>query len=180
MQSPFQSLREPDKRFRQPILIGIALFILYALWRLQHWPGQGILLYTSLGLILVFYPLRFWFKPVKKVEDYIKLLLVISFVVSRYLQLMHLPGAFTASIVFAMSFVLWFINDLFQIRWSRIKNWPLFLGYLLSAAAITTGAVLKLIGLNSADAFLVAGFILLFLLFTFALFNGNLDKKSGD
>lgn len=67
-------------KFGRVVMLAIGIMILGVLFRLMHWPYASVLTLAGSIIILVFYPLRYFYKPKKEIVDHLKLLLMIALV----------------------------------------------------------------------------------------------------
>lgn len=100
------------KKLTLPLRFALIILIYGALFKIMHWPyAQTLMLFGSL-FILILYTIRFVLKTEKAQLDYVKLALVVVWVIGYVLQVLHIlnvPYIFNA-ILLAL-FGWWFIEE---------------------------------------------------------------------
>lgn len=154
--------------------LSIPFIILGALFKLMHWPFSGTLITIGFGMIVILYPIRFYLKPQKRLIDYVKLILLISYPINAYLRLFHLPTPYLLPIISFGAFILWIALELFDLYSNRkqIDSLKIFPFGILSVINLFLfmGAFYKLMHYPYANAILITGFVFLttyFLIDTF-------------
>jgi hypothetical protein len=153
---------------------GTIMFGFAALFKIQHWPGAGVLM--TLGALI----LAFVFLPTaigvlwKETHNRKRLFLFISgffagmfFILGTLFKIQHWPGAGYILILGALSGILFFIPALLINRLNDHENKTKRLVYILGAAGfvlIITGMLFKIQHWPLATLFMVAGLLLLCIL----------------
>ena len=66
---------------RNLLNISISLLLIGILFKIQHYAYAGELIFTGYGAIFILYPIRFYHKQPKVLLDYLKVGLVLSFII---------------------------------------------------------------------------------------------------
>lgn len=151
------------------IRLSFAIIIIGILFKIMHWPYSQALLTLGVGIIVILYPVRFYFKKEKKLIDYIKLLLLIIFPLVWYLRLFHLPFPYFFSPISAILFISWIVLELYQIyKGENTKNsfsvFPFDIQTLI-IGIILLGAFFNLWHYPQANYVLIVGVLFLFAYF---------------
>ena len=102
-----------DKKILTPFFkILISILIIGILFKVQHWPFANGLLLIAYSLIGLLYPIRFFYKKRKRLIDYIKLILIMSWSLDGVFFTLHLPYRNWVEILVGASFLLWVILEL--------------------------------------------------------------------
>ena len=112
---------KPSKILAIPLKLLIAVFLIGALFKLQHYPGADVLLSIGLLGIAALYPVRFARKSSKRVKDYIKVLFVVVFAVWNWINLMHIP--FPVYFRTGLNIILWALLLSEGFDFFYFKNW---------------------------------------------------------
>lgn len=117
--------------------IGIALIILGlgTLFRTMHWPYGKVLYLGSIIAVGTFYIFRFIFKNEQNAKDYVKLLLVLSWVFTCLIIPSRLIDPFYSRTIFQLLGLTWFILEIIdrtkpERKPQRTHN-VIFIGILL-------------------------------------------------
>ena len=95
-----------------PLRLGVILVIVGALFKIMHWPGSNILMLVGFISIGVLYSIRFLKKDPKLRLDYVKLILVLLWLVNYTITVFHLYKIpFLLEICVAILFCWWFIEE---------------------------------------------------------------------
>jgi hypothetical protein len=140
----------------------------------MHWPFANVIMIMGLGGIVFFYPFRFFFKEEKRIIDYVKLILLISFPINAYLRLLYLPTPYLLPLISFGAFILWIALELFDLYNNRkqtgsIKIFPFGILSVI-VLFLFMGAFYNLMHFPYANAILITGFVFLttyFLIDTF-------------
>jgi hypothetical protein len=106
-------LKELDKKILTlPLRLALILLIIGALFKIMHWPYSSILMFIAGVSLTVLYTIRFLNKKTKSRLDYIKLALVLLWLISYFLKVFHLfKHRYILDIGVAILFIYWFLND---------------------------------------------------------------------
>ncbi|MCD6065704.1 MAG: hypothetical protein K0S33_530 [Bacteroidetes bacterium] len=159
-----------------PIRIAIALLLIGALFKIQHWLYGDLLMVTAFVAIAILYVFRFSWKNTKKPVDHVKLVFVVCWSFNGVFTIMHFPGKLVFQIITLISFLAilfmgginYFGNkdeegsdDEKQDRMQNLSRW--IKG--LATALILIGAVFKIMHWPYALYFLFAGMTVLVIWF---------------
>lgn len=105
-------IRSRRKALTLPIRITLVLIVIGFLFKIQHWSfASELIIFSSISLMAL-YVIRFFFKKVKALLDYIKLFIVILWVSINVINILHL---FNVHYIFNFTLLgllcLWFINE---------------------------------------------------------------------
>jgi hypothetical protein len=154
----------PKKILTFPLRVLVGIFILGMLVKIMHWAGGNILIITGLSAIAALYPFRFYKKENKRIKDYIKLILVLSWAFSVITGTLHLPYDNMMKIIPAITFWIWlgaeaydfFILEKKEHAFSNYSVWS-----VIATAFILTGILLKILHWPFANILLILGFVCL-------------------
>ncbi len=144
-----------------PLKLLIAIILVGVLFKLQHYPGAGIILTVGLLGFPATYSFRFAWKGKKRLKDFVKLILVVSLTFGSYFKLMHYPFADYLLTVREFALLAWLILegiDYFYFNhWEypglKISGFP-----ILAASFIVAGLLFKIQQDQYASMLLIAGF----------------------
>jgi len=151
------------------IILGLAVFVSFIgmTLRILHWEFEFLngnsLLGIGMGLILVFYPIRFYLKKSKSYLDISKLLLVLFFVLNFLFTIYHLQYrniiAFIGQLAF-LNFIVAYIVHVFKREKGSSKTQILSsLLYGVAVVGVLLGATLKIFQWKSGTPILIIGLI---------------------
>ncbi len=90
----------------------ISILLIGALFKIQHWPYDSVLLILGTAGILFFYSILFLLKKEKKRLDYVKEALVVLWCLNYGYQALHLYNlSIVFNIILLILFGWWFINE---------------------------------------------------------------------
>ena len=108
------------------ILIGISLFIIGTLFRIQHWVGTSVIILISFLIISVTYIFRFIAKKPKSIVDFIKVIWITLALLSYYFRLRHWYFAdllmYISISTFWVGLLIWLYNDYKSKRIEELSN----------------------------------------------------------
>jgi hypothetical protein len=87
------------------ILIGFAIILIGVLFRIQHWPYGGLLIFMGLSAVLFAYFVRFLNKNNKGFIDFIKVLWIGTAFIGSYFKINHWPNG--DLIIYSSSGIFW-------------------------------------------------------------------------
>jgi len=152
-----------DKKLRKPLRLLISLLIIGMLFKIIHWPYSSILIISAFSGIAVLYPIRFKNKTNKALLDYIKLVLVISWVLNSLFTLYHLPYGLLFKIITPIAFISWFaMEGLYYFSANGLKPIPLkYYGiYVITGLLLLLGLAFKIMHWPYSTLLLILGFSL--------------------
>ncbi|MFT5618797.1 MAG: hypothetical protein ACI85I_002032 [Arenicella sp.] len=120
-------------------------------------------------IILVLYPIRFYKKTEKQLDDYLKLMLVVFYLLFSFSNLYHLPQETILSYLTIGTFCVWLIIGLFNsLRMKKDDEKSLFMALptqlgSLSIAVFGIGIFIRIGYYPYGDWVLLAGTVLLIL-----------------
>ncbi|WP_323787469.1 GldL-related protein [Psychroserpens sp.] len=95
-----------------PLRFALITLIFGALFKIMHWPYSNLLMSIGSCAILILYTIRFIYKKEKVRIDYIKLGLVVLWVISYVNQALHLFNlSYYFEIVLMILFIWWLIEE---------------------------------------------------------------------
>ncbi|NHN24312.1 hypothetical protein FIA58_001380 [Flavobacterium jejuense] len=97
------------------IRLSFPIIIIGILFKIMHWPYSRILMTIGFGLIVLLYPIRYYFKKNKRLIDHVKLVLVICLPIHYYVNVFHSPSFFLLPIISFGAFIFWLILELYDI-----------------------------------------------------------------
>jgi hypothetical protein len=99
--------------FFKIIIIGIAVFIIGVLFKIQHWVGSSIIILSSLVIIFLTYLVRFLSKSNKLLVDYVKVIWLLFAFSAYYFRIMH--WHFADFLLYSSYTILWLglLNDIY-------------------------------------------------------------------
>ncbi|MEX0272786.1 MAG: hypothetical protein AB3N16_00230 [Flavobacteriaceae bacterium] len=137
-------------------------------FRIAHWPNASLIMLIGYFLLAIFYGLRFYGKPEKRMVDYLKMTLVVFWTSYGILRILDFPYTTFFQVTTVLAFIAWFImegaayffkrggdkkGEFTQIIWNII----LVVGVL----ALIGGLLLKLLQSPYAIAVIVLGIVLI-------------------
>ncbi len=144
----------------------------------MHWPLPGMILFTGVIGIIIFYGLQFFQKQQKTLLGYSKLALLISFLIYYLLQVLHLPYSYFFRIltqIALLAVVLVFIRDVLfmkpsnskesanELQKSSLQKRLSYVLYEIAAVGIIVGAQFKILhwefGFITGQILLIIGFV---------------------
>ena len=100
----------------QPILLFGVVTIAGVVFKIMHWPLGLPMLLSGLSIVTVLYSVRYVFKQNKTILDLLKLLWILSLLISVILKLEHWPYGEVAitvqSVLFIAVFVSFYLQDI--------------------------------------------------------------------
>jgi len=157
------------KSFSIPIRISIALLIIGMLFKILSWPLDQEIMIVSFVVLAICYSLRFYQKVKKKSLDYIKVILVLSWVLNGLFSILHIPYNFMFQVIAFIAFLTWFIIEgthyfIKDEETERSKEafqgkiiWNIVM--ILGTLGIVLGALFKFLNWEYAIPVLVSGCI---------------------
>lgn len=157
------------------IRLSFPIIIIGVLFKIMHWSYSQALMTIGLGMIVLLYPIRFYFKKNKRLIDYVKLAVAICLPINYYLTVFHLPSFFLLPIVSLCIFIFWLILEVVD-KYSRtptkdFKVIPFGIASTLMLLVLA-GAFFKLWHYPYGNLILIIGFSFLaiyFLIDTFKI-----------
>jgi len=86
--------------------LSISIAILGILFKLMHWPYGWVLLVAGIVGLAIFYSVHFYTKSPKRLFDYTKLILLISFLIHYAIRVFHLQYGYIFRLVFQATLIL--------------------------------------------------------------------------
>lgn len=139
------------KKLTIPLRLALIVLIYGALFKVMHWPyAQTLMLYGSL-FILILYTIRFLLKTEKVQLDYIKLVLVLVWMIGYFIKVFHIFNMpYVFEIFFLALFAWWFIEEgisYFTRRKLKDNRWLKYLYYsfsIITIALLVFGVLFKI------------------------------------
>ena len=150
------------------IRLSFPIIIIGILFKIMHWSYSQALMTIGLGLIVLLYPIRYYFKKNKGLIDHVKLVLGICLPINYYISVFHLPSFFLLPILSFGAFIFWLILELYGMYLNNNnKSLKVFPFGILSVNIffVLLGIFFKLWHYPNANLILILGFILLFAYF---------------
>jgi len=134
-----------------PLRVAVVILIIGALFKVMHWPYSQKLMFIGGIAIGVLYVLRFLYKKSKQRLDYIKLAIVLLWVLSYLVKAFHLYNIpYIIEICILVLFIWWLIEDgfnYFKRRKFKKRGLVKIVYYLLfgfASAGIIFGSLFKI------------------------------------
>ena len=150
------------------IRLSLSIVIIGILFKIMHWSYSQALMTIGLGLIVLLYPIRYYFKKNKRLIDHVKLVLGICLPIHYYVNVFHLPSFFLLTILSFGAFIFWLILELYEMYQNNTnKSLKVFPFGILSINIffVLFGIFFKLWHYPNANLILILGFVLLFAYF---------------
>ncbi len=115
MDNPIEPKLSSSRILTIPLRISLGLLLVAFVFKLMHWQGGNHLFISSLVLLFVLYPIRFFAKKPKRLSDHLKLYVVLTWVVSTCLITQHMPYGMETRLIFAAFMLLWILVEAYEI-----------------------------------------------------------------
>lgn len=178
------SYSRPIHKFSKVLKFSIGIVILGSLFKILHWPYGNIFILSGFSAIMLFYFLRFLYKPDKNLSNISKLLIVVFFCSHKLFTIFHLPYKEYLLYAALVALIGHYIADGFRIftfdnysnsdiapKYSKAFH-PIFLGVAI------LGALFKIMHWPYAGVLLTLGLSLLAIWFIKDMFLPNKKKSN--
>ena len=114
----------PLKILTIPLRLSLIILILGALFKVIHWPYSQLLMGVGGVLIMVLYTIRFLYKKQKLRLDYVKLVLILLWIISYVFKAFHfISFPYIFDIIVLVLFIWWLAEEGFSFFINRkLKN----------------------------------------------------------
>ncbi|MDE3740264.1 hypothetical protein [Maribacter polysaccharolyticus] len=171
------------KAMTKPLWILMGAMAIGFLMKILGWRlANDVMLVSFIGIGML-YSYRFWKKPLKKFNDYNKLVFILFWSINGVLNIFNVPHNLLIHAIIAISFVLWFVFEGTSYFFRRKKNaknrhfqflWNILM--VIGTLAIIAGSLLLILKWEYAKSLLVIGIAIL----CFYIFKDSftLDQRS--
>ncbi|MRX64858.1 hypothetical protein [Maribacter luteus] len=156
------------KVLTKPLWILIGAISMGLLMKILGWPMANEVMLISFIAIGSLYTYRFWKKPLKRFNDYNKLVFILFWALNGVLNILDVPHNLFIHSIIAISFVLWFVfegTSYFLRGNQKVKNRSLHLLWnvvmVLGTLAIIAGSLLKILNWEYSTLVLILGIAIL-------------------
>lgn len=151
-----------------PLLILMGSMAMGFLMKILGWRLSNEIMLVSFIGIGILYSYRFWQKPLKKFNDYNKLVFILFWSINGVLNIFNMPHNLWIHAIIAISFVLWFIFEgtsyfLRRNKGTKKRSFQLLWNMLMviGTLAIIGGSLLLILKWEYARSLLVIGIAIL-------------------
>jgi len=161
------------KKFGIPIRIAIGFLFIGMIFKIFDWLLAKEIMIIGFVVLATCYILRFYQKKEKLSLDYIKVILVLSWVLNGIFSILHIPYNFAFQIIAFLAFLTWFIMEGTHYFIAEDKNnaktenylgkvlWNLVI--ILGTLGVVVGALFKILHWEYALPVLVSGLLCILL-----------------
>lgn len=167
-------------------IVQAALGILLAvglLFQLQHWPGAGLMVYSSITGFALVYLLKFFTGTGKVLQDYLRLALIVVWLVRFVFYISHWPYASMVNVLFLLILSLWWLIEgpfyFFSPPGTKLdtKGWLTRIVYNIASGAVVWAAYSKISGNPLPNLLMFGGMALLFVMLAIDFARGKIQSQ---